>query len=111
MNAGGLNQRVRLEAQTATQGSAGGVQKSWVEVATVWAAIRHFNGEERRATATGGGEVATARTEITIRYRPSVTAKMRAIHQGVIYNIVHVNNWMQRNESLVLTCDTGANDG
>lgn len=111
MNAGKLNQRVRLETQTSAQGAAGGVQKTWVEVATVWASIRNFNGVERRATSAGGGEVAVARTEITIRYRGDVTTKMRVIHQGVIYNIAHVNNWMQRNESLTLTCDTGVNDG
>lgn len=111
MQAGKFDKRIRLEAEVTTQGAAGGVKTAWTEVATVWASVRNFSGGERRSTGAGGGEVEVARTEFTIRYRPGVTAKMRVVFKGAVYNIAHVNNFMERNESLVLTCDTGANDG
>lgn len=111
MQAGKLNQRIALDVPTATKGAAGGMQRGWTELDEVWASVRHFNGAERRSTGGGGGEVAVARTEFTIRYRSDVTALMRVRYKGQIYNIAHVNNWMERNERLVLTCDTGANDG
>lgn len=80
---------------------------AWADVAAnVPAAVRHLSGNERRATSHGG-QVAEARTEITIRYRPGVHAQMRCQHQGVPYNIRHINNFMAKNESLILTCDTG----
>lgn len=110
MQIGKLNKRVTLQAPTVTQGASGGVVKGWSEVATVWAAIRHFSGNER-AASSAGGQVAEARVEITIRYRAAVTPQIRVLHGGTIYNVRHVNNFMEKNESLILTCDTGVNDG
>ena len=65
----------------------------------------------RRAASSAGGQVAEARTEITIRYRPFISAQSRVLYRGAVYNIRHVNNLMARNETLILTCDTGVNDG
>lgn len=111
MDAGKLDRRITLEYPSQAQGASGGVQSTWVAVPPVWASVRNFNGAERRATAAGGGEVAVARTEFTIRYRADVTPLWRVAYGGRYYNILHMNNFMERNESLILTCDTGANDG
>lgn len=111
MQAGRLNRRITLQSLTVGKGTSGGMKKTWVNFASsVPAAVRNLSGNERRATSVGG-QVAEARTEFTIRYRSGVTADMRVLYQGAVYNIRHVNDWMGKRESLVLTCDTGMNDG
>lgn len=111
LQAGKLTQRITLQAPAITKGTSGGITKVWADVAAnVPAAVRHLSGNERQASSAGG-QVAEARTEFTMRYRPGITAKMRVLYQGAVYNIRHVNDWMGKRESLLLTCDTGVNDG
>ena len=111
LNAGKLNQRIALQTPTIGKGTSGGVVKGWAEVAgNLPAAVRHLSGNERQASSAGG-QVAEARTEITIRYRAGVTAQMRVLYQGAAYNIRHVNDFLAKRESLILTCDTGVNNG
>lgn len=110
LQAGKLDQRITLQGVNITRGTSGGVVKAWADIATVWAAVRHLSGNER-AASSAGGQVAEARTAITIRYRPGITAQSRVLYRGAVYNIRHVNNLMARDEALILTCDTGVNDG
>lgn len=111
MNSQQFNQRITLQARTVTRGTSGGANKAWATVAEAWAAVRNFSGNERAASAQGGGQVAEARTEFTLRWRSGVTADMRVLYQGRTYNVRHVNDFMARRETLILTCDTGVNDG
>lgn len=110
LQAGKLDKRITLQAPAITRGASGGVGKAWTEIAQVWAAVRNMSGNER-AASSAGGQVAEARTEFTIRYRSGVTAQARVLYAGAVYNIRHVNNFMERGESLILTCDTGVNNG
>ena len=105
-----LNKRVTIEQATQVKGASGGLTETWATVATVWAAVRNYSGNERRAT-TNGGQVAEARTEFRIHYRADVSAEMRILYNGAIYNIRHVNNLFESNRWVILTCDTGVNDG
>lgn len=103
-----LDQLVVLQTCSAGKDAAGGnLPKTWSDFDEVWAGFRHLSGEEKRATSHGGQD-AIARTEITIRYHPDVTERMRVIHNGKAYNIRHVNNWNEQNHKMILTCDTGA---
>lgn len=111
LQAGKLDQRITLQTKTVGKGASGGIVSSWAEFISVWADVRHLSGNERSATNAGGGQVAQARTEFGIRYRPGITAQMRVLYRGAVYNIVHVNNIRGGNERIVLTCDTGVNDG
>lgn len=110
MDIGKLDQPITLQASTVSKGSSGGIVKAWADVAKCWASVRHLSGNERQSSSAGG-QVAEARTEITIHWRPGVTAQMRVLHRGMAYNIRHVNDLMARRECLILTCDTGVNDG
>lgn len=111
MQAGKLNERVTLQGLEVGKGASGGVTRTWSDVATaIPASRRDFSGNERSATSQGG-EVATARTEFTIRWMPGVKSTMRLLHGDEIFNILHVNNFAGRRESLVLTCESGMNDG
>jgi SPP1 family predicted phage head-tail adaptor len=111
-SAGELTKRVTLEALTQTRDVEGGMVDSWLAIAgmPVWAKVANLSGNERRATAQGG-KLPEARTEITIRYRTGINEKMRVLYNGKIYNIRHINNFLEQNTWLVLTCDTGMNDG
>ena len=55
----------------------------WEDVATVWAAIEPLSVREFIESKSKQVEV-TAR--ITIRYRAGLTADMRIVHKGLVYN-------------------------
>jgi len=110
MRAGRLNKVIELQSPTVGKGLSGGRQTTWAAWKTVRAAVRPLSGLEKRATERGG-EVAEARTEFEIRYRPGVTEQMRVSYNGKFYNIRHVKDVNEDREILVLTCDTGASDG
>lgn len=107
---GDLDRRITLESLSQTKDAEGGMVDSWPAVATVWAKVAHLSGNERRATSHGG-QAAEARTEFTIRYRSGLNAKMRVSYSGKIYNIRHLNDFAEEHRFVVLTCDTGVNDG
>lgn len=111
MQAGKLNEDVTLQRLEVGKGSSGGITRTWLDFATdLPASRRDFSGNERSATSQGG-EVATARTEFIIRWMPGVKATMRLLHGDEVFNIKHVNNFAGRRESLVLTCESGLNNG
>lgn len=58
-------------------------EQSWNDVATVWAAVEPFSVREFIESKSKQVEV-TAR--ITIRYRNDLTADMRIVHKGLVYN-------------------------
>lgn len=109
--AGDLNSLITIEQNALTKDAAGGMVDNWTPVADSWAKVRHVSGDEKPATSKGGGQTPWARTEITVRWLPGVTEQMRVLLDGRCYNIRHVNNYLARNEWLILTCDTGGNDG
>lgn len=109
--AGQLNQQITIEQRTGTKDAEGGMVDSWTDfAANLWAKVNHLSGNERSATAKGGGKL-EARTEFTIYYLDGVTNKMRVKFNNKYYNIRHLNNFMEGNEYLIITCDTGGNDG
>ncbi len=111
LRAGELNRRLTLQRQDVTRGSSGGIEKRWSDIAVnIACAVRELSGNERQSSSAGG-KVAVARTEFTIRWRPGVVAQMRALYGGRIYDIQHVSDFKARREFLILTCDTGLNDG
>lgn len=112
LQAGKLRERITIERSSIGKDASGGIKPDWVLVASnIAASRRDFSGAEKPATSAAGGEVATARVEFTIHWRPDITASMRVRHGSELCNIRHVNNFAGRRQSLILTCDTGVNDG
>lgn len=111
LQAGKLDQRIALRQPSTVRGRSGGFTTGWLDLPEMWAAVRHLSGNERLASSAAGGQVAVARTEFTIPYRPGITAQWGVLYQGRHYNIAHVNDFMARREFLILTCDTGLNNG
>lgn len=109
--AGKRDKRISIQKNTPAKGASGGMKDSWSSwLSNISASIRNRSGNERRATSHGG-EVAEERVEFELDYRPGVTAAMRVVYSGAYYNIRHVNNINEGNHTLLLTCDTGVNNG
>lgn len=105
-----LNRRITLQSLVETKDDQSGRVTDWVEFARVWASAKSFSGEEKNAVKQGG-QVAVARTEFMIRYRAGVNSTMRVVFGNAIHNIRHVNDVSDEHRILILTCDTGLNDG
>lgn len=105
-----LNRRVTIESLSQAKDSHGGMVDTWTLFVNVWAQIKNLSGNDKKITAYGG-QAGEARTEFTIRYISGLTHKHRISYNGKKYNIQHVNDWNEEHRFMVLTCDTGLNDG
>lgn len=110
MSLGKNPKRITLQTGTPGKDAAGGSTTVWVDWKRPWAKVAPLSGNERRAT-DHGGQVVEARTEFVIHYQPGVDESMRVSYAGKFYNIRHVKDINEAHEYLVLTCDTGVNDG
>lgn len=71
---GDLRERVTIERVTLVDDGGGGVDETWVEVATVWGKVRPLSGDERvEADAISGALT----HEIHMRWRSDVGPDMR----------------------------------
>lgn len=108
--AGKLNTPIVIEALTQTKDSFGGMVDSWATFANAWARVMHLSGNEKKITAYGG-QAAEARTEFQFRLIDGLTTKHRIVCDGKVYNICHINPFNNENHFVIVTCDTGVNDG
>lgn len=103
--------RIVFEKLTQTK-VRGGMVDVWSVDFAMWAAIKNWPSRGSQDALTSvGGQVSLARTEFTTSYAARVTHTHRILFNGKIYNITHLNNYNQQNIDLVITCDTGRNDG
>lgn len=111
MNSQDLDTRIAIDRVTVGKGSSGGKTKTWAHHADLWARRADYSGTERSATAAAGGEIAVARVEFHVRMRDDLDETMRVRHKGKTFNIQHVKPLVAQRGWMVLTCDTGVNDG
>lgn len=74
---GRLRHRVTLQRPVTSRDTYGDAIESWVDVATVWAAMEDLSGREYWAAAQQASEVTT---RVTIRYRDGVHVTWRIVH-------------------------------
>jgi len=108
MRAGDLNRRVRIERNGGGFDDLGQPIEGWTEVATVWGNVRMLTGKE---TLMSEADVAVASASIRIRYRTDITNGMRAIVDGVVFNIGAPLPDLAGREYVDLPCTTGSNNG
>lgn len=110
MRSGKLRHRVALQKPARTRDPlTGGWVDGWADVAPVWASIEPLSAREFIAAQASQSEV-TAR--IVIRHRPDVTAAMRILYRGKVYNIHGVLADPKSGlEYLTLPVSEGVNDG
>lgn len=111
MNAGELIQRVRLQQLVEGKDATGALTRTWVNVVAagdgkLWARVRDMTGRQFVAAGATQNEVTT---EIRIRLRAGIVAKMRVLHRDKIYDIQAPLERDQR--WLDLMCTQGVNDG
>lgn len=108
MRSGTLNRQITLQQRVATVDTFGQRSLTWVDVAPTWAEIAPLTGRELEAAQAIHSEVSH---QVTIRYRPGVTAAMRAVYQGRFFQIQAVLDTDTRHEQMLLMCSEGTNDG
>lgn len=109
MKAGSLRHRVTIQENAALKDAAGSQKPYWVDVCTVYAAIKPLSGRELIVSQAENSEI---NVRIVIRYRAGITASMRIVYQNTIYAIVAppINTDM-RNAELQIMCAAGLNNG
>jgi SPP1 family predicted phage head-tail adaptor len=108
MDAGRLDKRVKIQAQTTTRNAIGEPVKTWTDVATVWAAIEPFQGREFWAQQQIQSELTH---RVRIRFRAGVTAAHRVLYGSRVFAIRSVLSPQERREELQLMCVEGVSNG
>lgn len=105
MSASRLRARVILQQPVHTPDGAGGVTRSWENVATLWAEIQPLRGQEVQEAGRLQGSTTH---KVTIRYRSGVTAAQRFLYESTrVFNIRSVMNLAERDEFLELLVEEG----
>lgn len=92
-----LNKRVVIQSPSDSSDGGGGVSRSWVNVATVWAEIDSLSGKE---TLRFGQLQTTYTHRIMMRYRDDMTSSMRIVYDGRVFEIQRIHNVNE--ESVIL---------
>jgi SPP1 family predicted phage head-tail adaptor len=100
MQAGKLDRKIVIQESTQGQTAAGEVTNSISTHATVWANVRQVAGRE---PFRGEREIAQADTIFKIRYLSTVTPKMQISYNGLIYNIISINELGRREAMEIMT--------
>ena len=83
-DAGRLRHRITIQSPVHTQNpDTGEIVVTWADLGKAWAAIEPLSASEFIQSAATQSKVVA---RITIRHRPGLTADMRLIHNGTIYN-------------------------
>lgn len=105
--AGTLRDRITIQRRK-PGGALGQPSNTWEDVLTVWGNVRFGSGSE----AIRSGQVASkAQASIRIRWRTGITAEMRAVCDGVIYEIKTQLPDRQRREYVDLACEVTNGQG
>lgn len=101
---GAMDQRIALQAETATPDGIGGVTKAWATFATIWAKVTPQRGQE----AMQEGRMAASETvKFTIYSRADVTELTRIVWGGVNYNVRNVQAGSNRDLTMVVVAERG----
>lgn len=79
-----LRDRVTIERVTLVDDGGGGVDETWVPVATVWARVQALRGDERLEADAISGALTH---EIHLRWREDIAPDMRLRQGAAIYDL------------------------
>lgn len=108
MSAAQFRSRITLQQLSGGQDAVGQPVQTWVDVATVWADVRHLVGLE---AIKAGADVSVVRASIRIRYKTGLTAGMRVVQGATVYDVQAVMQDVSGKRYTDLVCATGANRG
>lgn len=96
-----LNKRVTIQRLEKVPDDYGQPIDTWVDVATVWAAIEPLRGREYFSAMSEHAEVTT---RIRIRYRDDIDRTMKIKHGGTMFEILHIIHPDFAKKELQLMC-------
>lgn len=96
-----LNKRVTLRRLDKVPDEYGQPIDTWVDVATVWAAVEPLRGREYFSAMSEHAEVTT---RIRIRYRDDIDRTMRVQHGATVFEILHIIHPEFNRRELQLMC-------
>ena len=99
-SAGQLRDRIKIQKRGGTDEWGNPNPDGWTDHVSVWANVRHQSGSE---SIRSGADTSIVRASIRIRWRSDVTAAMRVIHMGAVYEIEAVLP-SQKRDFVDLTC-------
>ena len=103
-----LNRRITIQRRSTAVDAFGQQTTAWTDFLTCWASIEPMSGRELVAAQAVQSEVTHT---LTIRYRPTVTAAMRALYQGRIFEIRAVQDPETAHVALAMMCTEGVSPG
>ncbi|MGV1017431.1 MAG: phage head closure protein [Fluviibacter phosphoraccumulans] len=108
-----LNRRITIQRKVGGQDSLGQPVETWVDVCKLWSHIKTINGSGfiNQEFHDGGKELSRTTASFRVRIRKGITADMRVLHQGQVYEIRVVLPDLQDNRYMDLGCAIGANQG
>jgi len=101
MQAGQLSTRITIQRLSGASDELGQPIKTWVDVATVWADVRHLSGV---AAIKAGGEVSVIKASVRIRRRDDLVAGMRVVSGSTVYDVEAVMPAAARQAHTDLVC-------
>lgn len=107
MQAGILNSRITVQRKIENRSEYGDVVVQWQDFGEFWANVRNISGKE---FGLRGLDLAQLTTSIRIRLNREITAQMRVLFRGQIYEIVAVIHDEQWREFTDLACRSGLNE-
>ena len=106
MRAGELNRQITLQYPTRVPNGTGGYTLSWVDNATLWAAIWPVSATEQ---VKGQAEIMLISHRIQIRYRRVLKADWRICYGDRFFNIVSITDPDMAHEYLEILCKEASN--
>lgn len=97
-----LRHRLKLEEAERVSDGGGGFTETWVEVATLSAALRPRGGSEGVDSGRLAGRVTH---EVTLRYRAGVTPAMRFRMGSRVFHILAASDQDERKHWLRCSCE------
>lgn len=97
MRAGALDRRIIIQQASESRTATGAATPSWSTFATVWASYEPTAGSERYASMQKEAKVNAV---FTIRYLAGVIPKMRISYNGLLWDILDVQETAQRHRAM-----------
>ena len=101
MRAGKLRQRVTIQDKSVSQNTYGEEVITYVDWATVWAAVEPLRGRE---FLEGRQITAEVSTRIRIRYRSGISPEMRVKFGSKVYDVHSIIHIEEREREIHLMC-------
>ncbi|ASJ54206.1 hypothetical protein BP422_12000 [Brevibacillus formosus] len=96
-----LNKRITIRKQTWIENSMKEKKQTWIDYATVWAAIEPLRGQE---SLVAQKSESTVTTRIRIRFREGIEPSMMIDYRGISFEIMYIIHPEFNKRELQLMC-------